>query len=143
MSVEPEKKPALRPSDAEEIEFEVVDEGGATAADSRRVSPQDMLQAGPELVLQAFRGMLKEKFKRWFIRSLVWGTVLGFFATEHTWAKWALGIWAFIAGVQLAVLVWSWHAGAKHVDRLAQVFGGMMPGGHDETRMSRHDGDSG
>jgi hypothetical protein len=143
MSVEPENKPALRPEDVREIEFEVMDEGGAPTADGRGMSAQDMLRAGPELVLQAFRGMLKEKFKRWFIRSLVWGTVLGFFAMEQTWAKWAFGIWAFIAGVQLAILVWSWRAGARHVDRLAQVFGGMMPGGPGERRMPNHRDESG
>src|SRR5688572_6053352 len=112
MSPDPNDKPALRTPEAEEIELEVLDDGAPPVAASGGSMGDfaEQMQMAPGMIVQAFRAMLKEKFKRWFIRSLIWGGVLGFFATEHTWAKWAFGIWAFIAFLHLAFLLYGWYA---------------------------------
>lgn len=122
MSADQNDKPAVREPEAEVLDFDVVDDGQENAAGP---SLADMAQMAPEMIVQAFRSMLKEKLKRWLIRSLIWATVLLFFAQDYTWAKWAFGIWAFIAGVHLAFLVYGWYASGKQGAKLAQMFSGM------------------
>ena len=124
MSTDPNDKPAIREPEAEVIDFDVVDDGQGSATGP---SLADFAKAGPEMLVEAFRGMLKEKLKRWFIRSLIWATVLLVFAPDHAWARWAFGIWSFIAGIHLAVLVYGWYASGKQGAKLAQIFGGMGP----------------
>lgn len=123
MSADPNNKPAVREPEAEVIDFEVMEEGAGEAAAGPSLA--DFAKAGPEMIVQAFRAMLKEKLKRWCIRSLVWATVLLFFAQEHTWAKWVFAIWSFIAGIHLAFLLYGWYASGKQGAKLAQMFGGM------------------
>ena len=129
MSADPVDNPALRPSEAEEIEFEVLEEGrpAAKAAGGPMADLAEQMQMAPDLIVQTFRAMLKDRLKRWFIRSLIWGGVLGFLATEHTWAKWAFGIWAFIAFVHLAFLLTGWYVSGKQTAKLARIFGGVTP----------------
>ncbi len=126
MSADQTDKPALREPEAEAIDFEVMDDGQEKPA---APSLADFAKAGPEMIVQAFRGMLKEKLKRWLIRSLIWATVLLFFAQEHTWAKWAFGLWSFVAGIHLAILLYGWYASGKQGAKLAQIFSGMTPPG--------------
>jgi len=126
MSADQNDKPALREPEAEAIDFEVMDDGQEKAA---APSLADFAKAGPEMIVQAFRGMLKEKLKRWLIRSLIWATVLLIFAQEHTWAKWAFGLWSFVAGIHLAILLYGWYASGKQGAKLAQMFSGMTPPG--------------
>lgn len=126
MSADQNDKPAVREPEAEAIDFEVMDGGQENAGGP---SLADFAKAGPEMIVEAFRGMLREKLKRWFIRSLIWGTVLLFFAQEHAWARWAFGIWAFIAGIHLAILLYGWYASGKQGAKLAQLFSGMAPPG--------------
>lgn len=126
MSAEQNDKPAVREPEAEVIDFDVVDDGQEKAAGP---SLADFAQAGPQMLVQAFRAMLKDKLKRWCIRSLIWGGVLGLLATEHKWAEWAFGIWSFIAGIHLAVLLYGWYASGKQGAKLAQIFGGLVPPG--------------
>lgn len=118
-------KPALTEQEAEVIDLEVVSD---QPAGDGGMSPEDMMKMAPEMVLQAFRGMLKERLKKWFIRSLIWCTVLLIFYQEHGWVRVIFWIWATIAAIHLAFLLYGWYASGKHVDRLAKVFGGMTPG---------------
>jgi hypothetical protein len=134
MPADANDRPALREAEAEVIDLEVVDDGHGGRHDvPPGGSPENLAAMAPGLLVQAFRGLLKEKLKRWAIRSLVWATVLLFLAQEHTWARWVFGIWAFIAGVHLAFLVYGWYASGKQGARLAQLFSGMgggpFPGG--------------
>lgn len=126
MSADQNDKPAVREPEAEAIDFDGMDDGREKAAGP---SLEDFAKMGPEMLVQAFRSMLKEKLKRWLIRSVIWATVLLFFAQEHTWAKWAFGIWACIAGIHLAFLVYGWYASGKQGAKLAQLFSGMTPPG--------------
>jgi len=128
MSADPDDKPALRPPEAEEIEFEVMDDGASTpeASGGSMADFAAQMQMAPDMLVQAFRAMLKEKLKRWFIRSLIWGGILGLLATEHGWAEWAFGIWAVIAFLHLAFLLYGWYASGKQGAKLAQMFGGIM-----------------
>src|SRR5689334_10406421 len=113
MSAEANDRPAAKKEpEAEALDFEVVDDG--RGMDPRgggpALSPQDIAAMAPDMLVQAFRGMLKEKLKRWFVRSLIWATVLLFLAQEHPWARVVFAIWAFIAGVHLAFLLYGWYA---------------------------------
>jgi len=126
MPADENDKPAV--PDAEVIDLEVVSDQPAGAGG---LSPEDMMKMAPEMVLQAFRGMLKERLKKWFIRSLIWCTVLLIFYQEHGWVRVVFWIWATIAAIHLAFLLYGWYASGKHVDRLAKVFGGMMPSRQD------------
>ena len=128
MPADPYDKPVLRTPEVEEIEFEVMDENDAGDG-AGSVSAADVLKMGPDMIVNAFRSMLRERLKRWFIRSLFWGGGLGLLATEHTWAKWAFGFWAFIAGAHLAFLLYGWYASGKQKEKLMRIFGGMMPPG--------------
>jgi hypothetical protein len=121
-------KPALRPPEAEEIEFEVMDDGAPAESPSggSMADFAEQMQMAPGMLVEAFRAMLKEKLRRWFVRSLIWGGVLGFLATEHTWAKWAFGIWAFVASTHLVFLLCGWHVSGKQGAKLAKMFGGTM-----------------
>ncbi len=123
MSADPNNKPAVREPEAEVIDFEVMEEGAGDAPAG--TSLEDLAKAGPEMIVQAFRAMLKEKLKRWFIRSLVWGTVLGLFAQERGMMRWIFGIWACVAAIHLAFLLFGWYASGKQGAKLAQMFGGM------------------
>ncbi len=123
MSTDPNNKPAVREPEAEVIDFEVVDEGAGEVAAGP--SLEEFAKAGPEMIVLAFRTMLKEKLKRWFIRSLIWATLLLFLAQDYKWAKWVFGIWAFVAGIHLAFLLYGWYASGKHGAKLSQIFGGM------------------
>jgi hypothetical protein len=136
MSAEANDRPAAKESEAEVLDFEVVDDGrGIDHSDGEQgFSPQDMAAMGPEMVVQVFRDMIKEKLKRWFIHSLIWATVLLFFWEEHLLARIAFGIWAFIAGVHLAFLLYGWYASGKQGAKLAQVFGGLGGGLHGRVR---------
>lgn len=129
MSTESTNKPAPVTQEAEVIDFEVIEDGNTATSEGPGGMPglAEFAAMGPEMIVQAFRAMLKEKLKRWFIRSLIWGTVLAFLATEHGWARWAFGIWAFIAAAHLAFLLYGWYASGKQADKLAQIFGGQMP----------------
>jgi hypothetical protein len=118
-------KPALTELEAEVIDLEVVSDQPAGAGG---MSPEDMMKMAPEMVLEAFRGMLKERLKKWFIRSLIWCTVLLIFYQEHGWVRVVFWIWATVAAIHLAFLLYGWYASGKHVDRLAKVFGGMGAG---------------
>ena len=126
MSSSPADKPAVITQEAETIDFDVVD--GDTTQTSAGGMPglEEFAAMGPEMIVQAFRGMLKEKLKRWFIRSLIWGGVLGLLSTEHGWARVALVIWAFVASIHLAFLLYGWYASGKQGAKLAQIFGGQM-----------------
>lgn len=119
MSADPNNKPAVLEQEAEVIDFEVVEEGtgGVTAGPSL----EDFAKAGPEII----RAMLKERLKRWFIRSLAWGTVLGLFAQDSGLMRWIFGIWAFVAFIRLAILLFIWYAAGKQGAKLVQMFGGM------------------
>jgi hypothetical protein len=120
--------PAGPATDAEVIDLEVVESGAPDGADGSSAADfAKQLQMAPDLLVRAFREMLKEKFRRWFFRSLIWGGVLGLLATEHTWAQWAFAIWLFIAGAHLAFLVYGWYASGRQGEKLARVFSGMMP----------------
>lgn len=119
MPPDPNNKPAVREMEAEVIDFEVVDEGASTVAAGPSLA--DFAKAGPEIL----RTMLKEKLKQWFIRTLIWGTVLGFFAQESGVMRWVFGIWAFVAFIRLAILLFIWYAAGKQGAKLAQMFGGM------------------
>ena len=131
MPADDNQMPARRDAEAEAIDFEVVDDGrgidhsrkddGPEAA----FSPADFAAMAPDMIVQAFRGMLKQKLKRWFIRSLIWCAVLLIFYEDHGWARVAFAIWAFIAGVHLAFLLYGWYASGRQGARLAQVFGGL------------------
>jgi hypothetical protein len=118
-------KPALTELEAEVIDLEVVSDQPAGAGG---MSPEDMMKMAPEMVLEAFRGMLKDRLKKWFIRSLIWCTVLLIFYQEHGWVRVVFWIWATVAAIHLAFLLYGWYASGKHVDRLAKVFGGMGAG---------------
>ncbi len=125
MPDEADDKLSRQEPEAEVIDLELVsDQPGA----GEGMSPEDMMKMAPEMVLQAFRGMLQERLKKWFIRSLIWCTVLLIFYQEHGWVRVVFWIWATIASIHLAFLLYGWYASGKHVDRLAKVFGGMMPG---------------
>ena len=126
MPADPNDQPAVREPEAVVIDFEVLDDGQEKPGGT---SPGDFAQAGPQMLVNAFRAMLKERLKRWFIRSLIWATVLLFFAQEHRWAEWALGVWACVAGIHLALLLYGWYASGKQGAKLAQIFGGMVPPG--------------
>jgi hypothetical protein len=127
MPADENDKPAV--PEAEVIDLEVVSDQPAGAGG---MSPEDMMKMAPEMVLQAFRGMLKERLKKWFIRSLIWCTVLLIFSQEHGWVRVIFWIWATIASIHLAFLLYGWYASGKHVDRLAKVFGGMTPPRQDQ-----------
>lgn len=118
--------------EAEALDFEVVDDGRGQTGSA--FSPQDIAAMAPDMLVQAFRGVIKEKLKRWAIRSLIWATVLLFFAQEHTWARIAFGIWAFVAGIHLAFLLYGWYASGRQGAKLAQVFGGLGGGLHGQSR---------
>ena len=120
-----ESSDQLQSSGADAIDLEVMDDASAGGFPDG-MSPEDIMKMGPQMLVQAFRDMLKEKLKRWFIRSLIWATVLLFFAQEHGWARWVFGIWAFIAGIHLAFLLYGWYASGKQGDKLAQMFAGMQ-----------------
>ena len=124
MHTDPHDRPAIREPEAEVLDFEVMDDG-VPSAPTGGPSLEDFAQMGPELLVKAFRDMLKEKLKRWFVRSLIWATVLLFLAQEHGWARVVFAIWAFIAGVHLAFLLYGWYASGKQGAKLAQVFGGL------------------
>jgi len=132
MPAEDNDRLAPREPEPEVLDFEVVDED--SPGPGKNMSPRDMAAMAPDLLVQAFRGILKEKLKRWFIRSLVWATVLLFFAQEHTWARVIFAIWAFIAGVHLAFLLYGWYASGRQGAKLAQVFGGMGASVHGQVR---------
>ncbi len=119
MPTDPNNTPAVREPEAEVIDFEVMDEGAGDAPAAP--SLEDFAKAGPEML----RAMFKEKLKQWFIRSLGWGTVLGLFAQEPGFMRWVFGIWAFVAFIRLAILLFIWYAAGKHGAKLAQMFGGM------------------
>jgi hypothetical protein len=131
MADDPSQTPARREPEPEAIDFDVIDAGGSAAEneDPAALDPAEMLRMGPEMVLQAFRGMLIEKLKRWFIRSLIWGGVLGLLATEHKWARVVLIIWAVIASIHLAFLLFGLYASGRQKEKLMRVFGGMRPPG--------------
>ena len=130
MPSSPSDKPAVITQEAEVIDFEVIEDNGEKmTADSGAPGIEDFAAMGPQMIVQAFRTMLKEKLKRWFIRSLIWGGILGLLSTEHGWARVAFGIWAFIASIHLAFLLYGWYASGKQGAKLAQIFGGRMGGG--------------
>lgn len=127
MSAEANDRPAAREPEAEALDFEVVDDGRGIdhSSAAEPAFSADELAAAPQMIVQVFRGMIKEKLKRWFIRSLIWATILLFLWEEHGWARVVFGIWAFIASVHLAFLLYGWYASGKQGAKLAQVFGGL------------------
>jgi hypothetical protein len=129
MSTDPHNPDTPAKQEAEVIDFEVIEDGETATTEGTGGMPgmAEFAAMGPQMIVQAFRAMIKEKLKRWFIRSLIWGTVLAFLATDHGWARWAFGIWAFIASAHLAFLLYGWYASGKQGDKLAQIFGGQMP----------------
>ena len=131
MPADQSDQPAVHTPEAEPIDFEILDDANSPSGDRDRDGAAEEfaqhLQSAPGMLVGMLRGMLKERLKRWFVRSLIWGGVLGFFATEHTWAKWAFGIWAVIASVHLAFLLYGWHVSGKQGAKIAQIFGGMLP----------------
>ena len=131
MADDPSQIPARREPEPQAIDFDVVDAYDSVADNegSAAFDPAEMLRMGPEMVVQAFRSMLLEKLKRWFIRSLIWGGVLGLLATEHKWAKVVLIIWAVIASIHLAFLLYGLYASGRQKEKLMRVFGGMRPPG--------------
>ena len=137
MPAEDHQTPARREADAEAIDFEVVDDGrgvdhsrSAAEGPEAAFSPEDLAAMAPGMIVKAFRSMLKQKLKRWFIRSLIWCTVLLIFYQDHGWARVAFAIWAFVASVHLAFLLYGWYVSGRQGAKLAQVFGGVggMPG---------------
>lgn len=126
MSTGPSNKPAVVTAEAEVIDFEVVDESGRPAGSGHNGGPDlaGFAAQGPGMIIQAFRAMLAEKLKRWFVRSLLWGGALGLLATEHKWARVAFTLWALVAVTHLAFLVFGWYAAGKQGAKLAQIFGG-------------------
>ena len=136
MSAEANDGPAAKEPEAEALDFEVIDDGRGidhSRAGGQTVSPEDLAAMAPDMIVQAFRGMIKEKLKRWFVRNLVWATVLLIF-WEHKWVRVVFAIWAFIAGVHLAFLLYGWYASGRQGARLAQVFGGLGGGLHGRMR---------
>jgi hypothetical protein len=102
MPADENDKPAV--PEAEVIDLEVVSDQPAGAGG---MSPEDMMKMAPEMVLQAFY-------------------------QEHGWVRVIFWIWATIASIHLAFLLYGWYASGKHVDRLAKVFGGMTPPRQDQ-----------
>lgn len=128
MDADPSKKPAVKSAEAEALDFVIVDEGGG---DSALDSSADFSHVTPETMAQVFRGFVKEKLKRWCFRSLLWGGGLGLLATEHTWARWAFGIWATIAAIHLALLLFSWRVAGRGPQLLKKMFTGRTDSGSD------------
>jgi hypothetical protein len=129
MSAERDESPVPRPREAQEIDLEMVDDG--TGPVSTGVPPggsasfQDFMKMGPDMVGKVLRNLMMEKLKKWFLRNLVVFTVLSLVSMEFKWVRWILGFWAFIAGIQLAVLVLGWYLSGKQADKLAHLMRGM------------------
>ncbi len=121
MSADANDRPATREPDVEVIDLEMVDDTADT------MSPEDFVKSAPDMLVQVFRGMLKEKLKRLFIRSLIWATVLIFLAQDYPWARTVFWIWAIVAALHLTFLLYGWYAAGKQGAKLAQMFGGGMP----------------
>lgn len=121
MSPDPTDKPAIQEPEVEVIDFEVMDDARAAAPG---MSPADMMQAAPEMLVQVFRGMLRDRLKGWVLRNLV-ATTLFLVFQEHGWVRVIFFIWAFLQGLYLAFLLYGWYAAGKQGAKLAQVLGGL------------------
>lgn len=121
MPADPTDKLAVQ--EAEVIEVEVMDDvPSSSVAPDGMPDLSQMAQMAPELIVGVFREMLKARMKRWVLRNALYGTVLYWLSTEYSWAKVAFGIWMFIAGFHLAILVYGWYASGKKGATLAKVF---------------------
>ena len=72
----------------ETVEVEVLDDGRGHA------EPSVEAASGDVDIIARLRKAAVQRLKRWALRTALWGGVLGLFATEHTWARVALWIWA-------------------------------------------------
>jgi hypothetical protein len=79
----------------ETVDVEVIDDGRGHAEPSPAAAA-----AGADIMAQ-LRETAVRRLKRWALRTALWGGVLGLFATEHTWARVALWIWAPFAIISL------------------------------------------
>ena len=126
-----DRRPAAKEADAEVLDFEVVDDGRGidhSTDGEQTYSPDDIAAMAPGMVVEAFRGMIRQKLKKWFIRSLIWATVLLILWEDHGWARVVFAIWVFFAGVHLAFLLYGYYAAGKQGAKLSQIFGGMTGG---------------
>ncbi|HEX2749773.1 MAG TPA: hypothetical protein VHM91_17315 [Verrucomicrobiales bacterium] len=114
--------PMNRPA-AEPIDLEVMDDGPQEPGEGN-VSMEDFMKMGPNMIMKYLRDIMLQKVKRWFIRNLVIFTVLSLLAMEYKWATWIMYIWAFFAGLHLAILIFAWYMSGKQASKLA----GMMRG---------------
>jgi hypothetical protein len=121
MSPDPTDKPAIQEPEVEVIDLEVMEDARAAAPG---MSPADMMQAAPEMLVQVFRGMLRDRLKGWVLRNLVATTLFVVFH-EHGWVRVLFYIWAVVQSIYLAFLLYGWYAAGKQGAKLAQVFAGM------------------
>jgi len=125
MSAERDDPPALRTREAEVIDLEMMDDDAGSGEET--MSAQDFLKMGPDMVSQFLRNLMMEKLKKWFIRNLAIFTVLAVLSIEYKWANTIMSIWAFIAGVYLAILLFGWYMGNKQAAKLSQMMKGFTP----------------
>ncbi len=133
MSAERNDLSPVRKDEAETIDLEMVDTPatGAPRIDigGESMTAEDLMKLGPGMLAKTLRGVILEKFKKWFIRNLVIVTILSLLVMEYKGLTWLLYVWLFLAGIQLAFLVFGWYFVNKQSAKFADMMKGMNPGG--------------
>ena len=128
-SVQP---PARREPEPQSVDFDVIDDDssddGSDAA-NMQFTAADIMRMGSEMMAEALHQVFLSSLKKLAVRILIFGGVLGLFATEHGWARFLLIAFSIYAFIHLAILLYGLYVSKRKPEKLMRLFSRMMPPG--------------